>query len=71
MEMLMNGLTPAGSGLSDLSSQMEAQSRRMAQKNAQLQRAVERVMSRQTRRDVMAAQGNFMPFNESDIISVS
>lgn len=67
----MNGLTSAGSGLSDLSSQMEAQARRMAQKNAQLQRAVERVMSRQTRRDVMAAQGNFMPFNESDIISVS
>ena len=67
----MNGSTSAGSELSNLSAQMQAQANRISQKNAQLQRAVERVMSRQTRRDVMAAQGKFMPFNESDIISIS
>ena len=48
-----------------------AESQRAAAKMRAQQNAIARVMERQRRRDVAAAQGKIIPFDESDFINHS
>ena len=46
-----------------------ANSKRIAAQIDAQQRAVARVMERQRRRDIAAAQGKIIPFDESDFVN--